>query len=333
MCIGTMRFGLKGKVPRPTGTIMTRTPKRGFTMNNASRVTLWVAAGVTLGAIAVVAGVPAAGVIGVVAGAVGAVVTQRIQLAWFASNITASEGADWIARVPTSLGALRRPLRAIDRQMSMRSEALQDAAAREQLREVTLDALEMEREVLDRALDDSRADMAEVLAALDRALASSAPQAILRRELVELRELVRLSVYAELPSDVVPLGDVVASVVEGGVPRGRVEVSGLLPSITGPSPLIEALVRALLGHALGAGEHVVTVKGTLDGAMVVIDLEAPTRPEPTIHVTMARRAASILGGDLVEKADRTIVIVPARFTPNLRAVTPSTPTWDFPEAI
>ncbi len=302
-------------------------------MSNATRIAVWVLCGVAIGVVGVFVGMPVWGIAGLVLGAVGAVVTQRIQLAWFAANITRPEGSDWIDRVPISLGALRRPLRAIERRMSMGAEALQDAAAREQLREVTLDALEMEREVLDRALGDSRADMAEVLAALDRALGSSAPQAILRRELVELRELVRLNVYAELPNDVVPLGDVIAGVVEGGVPRGRVVVSGVLPSITGPAPLVEALVRALLGHALGAGEHVVTIRGSIDGAMVVIELEGATRPEPTIHITKARRAASILGGDLTEKQDRTIVIVPARFVPNLRAVAPQPTSWDFPEAM
>lgn len=302
-------------------------------MSHRIRVAIWTTSGMILGVGAITVGAPLGAVVGLVLGAVGAVVVQRLQLAWFAANITRSEGRDWIDRVPTSLGALRRPLRAIEKQMSMRSEALQDAAARERLREVTLDALEMEKDVLDRALDDSRQDMAEVLAALDRALGSSAPQAILRRELVELRELVRLNVYAELPNDVVPLGDTIAAVVEGGVPRGRVQVSGLLPTVDAPTPLVEALVRSLLGHALGAGEHVVAVKGLVDGAMVVMVIEAPTRPEPTIHIAMARRSASILGGDLIEKPDRTIVVIPVRFVPNMRAIVPDGPPWDLPEAI
>jgi hypothetical protein len=294
---------------------------------------MWILAGGVFGVVAVLLGVSIAALAGLVVGVILAVMTQRIQLAWFASNITRTEGSDWIDRVPMSLGALRRPLRAIDRQMSARAAALQDAAAREQLREVTLDALEMEKDVLDRALGDSRQDMAEVLAALDRALASSAPQAVLRRELVELRELVRLNVYSELPVEVLPLGDVFAEVVAGGVPKGRVQIAGTLPTIKAPAPLVEALVRALLGHALGAGEHMVVVKGSLDGAMVVVEMEGAIRPEPTIHLTMAARACSILGGDLLERTDRTVVIVPARFVANLRAVSPEEPTWDFPEAM
>jgi hypothetical protein len=294
---------------------------------------LWTIAGVSIGAVTVLLGVPVAAVGGIVVGVISAVMTQRIQLAWFAANVDRSQGTDWIDRVPISLGALRRPLRAIDRQMSAKSAALLDAAAREQLREVTLDALEMEREVLDRALGDSRQDMAEVLAALDRALASSAPQAALRRELVELRELVRLNVYAEFPNESVPLGDAFAEVVAGGVPRGRVQVTGVLPSIDAPARLVEALVRALLGHALGVGEHLVTVKGVLDGAMIVVEIQGRVRPEPTIHLTMAERACSLLGGSLLEKPDRTVAIVPARFIPNLRAVTPDAGGWDFPEAI
>lgn len=302
-------------------------------VRNRIQLVLWTAAGLGVGAIAVTVGTPVGAVAGVMLGVVAAVTTQRIQLAWFASNIARSNGADWIDRVPVSLGALRRPLRAIERQIASRAIALQEAAVRDQLREVTLDALEMEREVLDRALGDSRQDMAEVLAALDRALASSAPLAVLRRELVELRELVRLNVYAELPSEVLQLGDVFAQVVAGGVPRGRVKVTGTLPSIDAPAPLIEAMVRSLLGHALGAGEHAVIVKGILDGAMIVVELVGRLRPEPTIHLTMAERACSILGGDLIEKSDRVVAIVPARFLPNLRAVTPDTGDWDFPEAI
>jgi hypothetical protein len=156
---------------------------------------------------------------------------------------------------------------------------------------------------------------------------------VLRRELVELRELVRLSVYAELPNDVVPLGDVVAEVVSAGVPRGRVQVSGPLPSMTAPSPLIEAMVRSVIGHALSMGEHVVEIAGTIDGAMVVLEVSGPIRPEPTIHIALARRAVAILGGDVVEKRERMMVVVPARFVPGLRAVTPQPLDWDLPEAM
>jgi hypothetical protein len=302
-------------------------------MNNHLQLLSWTLAGVGIGVLATVMGVPIAAIVGLFVGVIAAVMTQRIQLAWFASNINRSEGADWISRVPVSLGALRRPLRAIERQMSARAAALQDAAARERLREVTLDALEMERDALDRALRDSRRDMAEVLAVLDRALASTALRAVLSEELVELRELVRLNVYSELPVEYVALGDMFAEVVAGGVPRGRVMLTGTLPTIKAPALLIEALVRALLGHALGSGEQVVTVRGSVDGAMVIVEMEGPVRPEPTIHLTMAARACSILGGDLLEKPDRTIVIVPATFIPNLRAVSPAEPSWDFPEVM
>ncbi|MDH4119286.1 MAG: hypothetical protein OEW30_18040 [Acidimicrobiia bacterium] len=290
-------------------------------------------AGAALGWIAVLAGVPTWFLVGVFAGAASAVVVQRIQLAWFAANISASDGVDWLDRVPVSLGAIRRPLRAVERQLSRGSEALQDAAARERLRDVTLDALELEVDTLDRALGDSREDMAEVLAAIDRALSSAAPQAVLRRELVELRELVRLSVYAELPCDVVPLGEVVAGVVAGGVPRGRVQVGGSLPSLAAPAPLVEALIRAVLGHALSVGEHVVAVTGSIDGALAVVDVEAPERPEPTIHLSMARRAAAILGGDLIQGPERMILAVPLRFVPGVRAISPPVAPWDLPEAM
>jgi hypothetical protein len=297
------------------------------------RVAVWLAVGAVLAWVSITAGVAPAAVIGVVVGAVAAVVTQRLQLARFAAGVRRSEGADWIDRVPTSLAALRRPLRAVEQQLSVRSAALEDATARDRLRDVAVDALELEVDTLDRALGDARADMAEILASLDRALAGAAPQAVLRRELVELRELVRLSVYAELPNDVVPLGDVVADVVSAGVPRGRVQVNGPLPSMTAPAPLIEAMVRSVIGHALSMGEHVVEIAGTIDGAMVVLEVAGPNRPEPTIHIALARRAVAILGGDVVEKRERTMVVVPARFVPGLRAVTPQPLDWDVPEAM
>lgn len=297
------------------------------------RLTLWGVGGVALSVVALAMGTPAAAVIGVVAGALAAVIVQRLQLAWFAAGIRRSEGVDWIDRVPTSLAALRRPLRAVEHQLSQHSAALDDATARERLRDVAVDALELEVDALDRALGESRADMAEVLGALDRALASSSPQAVLRRELVELRELVRLNVYAELPNDTVPVGDVLAEVVAGGVPRGRVEVNGLLPTVTAPSPLLEALVRAMLGHALAVGEHVVVFSGVLDGAMVALEVAGPARPEPTIHLAVARRVVSILGGDLQVKQDRLLVVIPARFVPGLRAITPIRMDWDLPEAM
>ncbi len=299
----------------------------------ALRAAVWVAVGAALAAAAIAAGAAPAAVIGVVLGAVAAVVTQRLQLARFAAGVRRSEGADWIDRVPMSLAALRRPLRAVEQQLSLRSAALDDATARDRLRDVAVDALELEVDTLERALADARADMAEILGSLDRVLASSAPQAVLRRELVGLRELVRLSVYAELPSDVVPLGDVVAEVVAAGVPRGRVQVRGALPSMTAPSLLIEAMVRSVIGHALSMGEHVVDIAGTVDGAMVVLEVSGPIRPEPTIHIALARRAVAILGGDVAEKTDRLMVVVPSRFIPGLRAVTPQPIDWDLPEAI
>lgn len=299
----------------------------------AIRLTLWGFGGVVLSAVAVALGTPVAAVVGVVAGALAAVTLQRIQLAWFAAGVRRSEGADWIDRVPTSLAALRRPLRAVEHQLSLRSAALDDATARERLRDVAVDALELEVDALDRALEDSRADMAEILGALDRALAAASPQSVLRRELVELRELVRLNVYAELPNDVVPVGDILAEIVAGGVPRGRVEVNGLLPTITAPSALLEALIRAMLGHALAVGEHVVVFSGVLDGAMVALEVAGPARPEPTIHLAVARRVVGILGGDLQEKKDRLLVVIPARFVPGLRAVTPTSVDWDLPEAM
>jgi hypothetical protein len=277
--------------------------------------------------------VPYTSIVGIVGGAVAAVVVQRIQLARFATHIDDSNGVDWIDTIPVSLGALRTPLRAIDRQLSQRSEALSDATARDRLREVTLDAVEMERDALDRALGDSRQDMAEVLEALDRALASSSPQAILRRELVELRELVRLNVFAELPSESVALGDIVADVVEGGVERGRVSISGNLPVVAAPVPLVEALVRSLLGHALSCGEGAVTIRGARDAAMTVIEIDARHRAEPTIHMTKATRAANILGGRLAERPDGLIVVFPSTFMPNLRAVTSGLGMWDLPEAM
>lgn len=299
----------------------------------AMRVAVWLTVGAVVAVASITSGVAPAAVIGVVVGAVAAVVAQRLQLARFAAGVRRSEGADWIDRVPVSLAALRRPLRAVEQQLSVRSAALEDATARDRLRDVTVDALELEVDTLDRALGDARADMAEILGSLDRALAGSAPQAALRRELVELRELVRLSVYAELPNDVVRLGDVVAEVVSAGVPRGRVQVSGPLPSMTAPSPLIEAMVRSVIGHALSMGEHVVDIAGTIDGAMVVLEVSGPIRPEPTIHIALARRAVAILGGDVVEKRQRMMVVVPARFIPGLRAVTPQPLDWDLPEAM
>jgi hypothetical protein len=295
------------------------------------RVVSWAIAGVaiTIGAVAIGIATPA-GAIGVVLGAVAAVVVQRVQLVWFVAGVRRAEATDWIDRVPVSLAALRAPLRAVEQQITMRSAALQNASARERLRDVTVDAMELELAALERAVSDSRSDMAEVLAALDRVLASSVPQEVLRRELVELRELVRLSVYADLPNNAVPLGDVVAAVVEAGVPRGRVQITGPLPSLTAPTPLVEALVRAILGHALSIGEHVVNISGVVDGAMVVLEVTGSSRPEPTIHIALARRAVAILGGDLVQKPDHLMVVTPARFVPGLRAVEPQPLDWDLP---
>jgi hypothetical protein len=301
-------------------------------IRRAVQLGFWLVLGTVLGAGAVALGIPSAALIGCLIGAIAAVVTQRIQLAWFAARVRHSQGSDWIDRIPTSLAALRKPLRAVESQINDRSEALDAATARDRLRDVAVDALELEVDTLDRALVDSRADMAAVLDVLDRALACGSPETVLRRELVELRELVRLSIYAELPSQTVPLGDVVAAVVEAGVPRGRIRVAGSLPSVNAPSPLMEALMRALLGHALAVGEHVVEIAGIIDGGMVAIEVVAPSRPEATIHIAMARRATAILGGDIREKPDRLMVVFPVRFIRGLKAVSPQPIDWDLPEA-
>lgn len=205
------------------------------------------------------------------------------------------------------------------------------AAPVDRLHEVTIEAMAMRLEGLDRHLGETRADLAEVLATLDRALAARAPETVLRRELVELRELVRLGVYTDLPSQPLPLGDVVAEVVAAGVSPGRVCVTGSLPTVVAPSPLAEALVRSVLGWALAAGDHPVEVGGRLDGAMIVLEVRGVPPGGTSIHSTIARRAVSILGGEVIPAPGVLTVIVPARFVAGLRAV--SSPLWDLPEAI
>lgn len=54
------------------------------------------------------------------------------------------------------------------------------------------------------------------------------------------------------------------------------------------------------------------------------------RPEPNIHIALARRAVEILGGDLVQKPHHLMVVVPANFVPGLRSADPQPLDWDLP---
>jgi hypothetical protein len=298
-----------------------------------ARVLLPVVIGLVVVAAGIGLGVPTSAYIGGVVGMVLAVVVQRVELAWFAAGVRRSEGAEWMDRLPPSLAALRRPLRLVEEQIVGRVAELQDASARERLRDVAVDALEMEVDTLDRALDDARGDMAEVLAALDRSLGSKRPDAVLRRELVELRELVRLNVYAELPSEEMSLGDCVAEVVAGGAPRGSLVVAGSLPSIQAPPPLVEALIRAVVGIAMAGSEQPVELRGLMDGAMIVLIITSSGDIDESIHGALGRRAAGILGGDIAVRGGVTTVVVPRVFTPGVKPIRPAAIDWDFPEAI
>ena len=287
-----------------------------------------IAAGVLLAGLSVSVGLHPAWLLGGVAGVVVAVVVQRVQLTWFASTIQRAEGAEWMNRLPLSLWILRRPLRAIEQQLGRRQAALDDATTRDQLREVTVDKLEMEIHTLGRALDDSRTDVAEILESLDRALAAARSDSVLRSEVPRLRELVRMNVYAQLPNEEMPLGDVLAGVVAAGIWTGRLSVQSALPSVSAPSPLVDALVSAAVALAMAATDEVVHVRGVADGAMAVLAFSAGDPAAPSVDAALLRRAAVVLGGDTTTRGGEMLVVIPSVFRAGIRAVRPRETNWD-----
>jgi hypothetical protein len=288
--------------------------------------------GVAVAALAMSVGLDPSWLLGAVLGGIVTVVVQRAHLTWFASTVRQAEGAAWMDRLPIPLWILRRPLRAIEQQLGREHAPPVATAAGDQVREVTVDRLEMEVHTLDRALDDSRADVAEILDSLDRALTAPSSEAVLRAELPRLRELVRMNVYAQLPNEELALGDVVADVVAGGAGPGRVSVESALPSITAPPPLVEALVRAGLALALTSTRGMVGVRGVVDRAMVVVAFSAGDPSDRSVDAALLRRAAAILGGGATTRGGEMIAVIPAVFRPGIRAVLPRQTDWD-PEAI
>lgn len=291
-----------------------------------------IAAGVLLVGLTLSVGLDPGWLLGGVFGVVVAVVVQRVQLTWFASTIQRAEGAEWMNRLPLSLWILRRPLRAIEQQLGRRQAALDDATTRDQLREVTVEKLEMEIHTLGRALDDSRADVAEILESLDRALAAASSDIVLRTEVPRLRELVRMNVYAQLPNEEMQLGDVLAGAVAAGIWTGRLSVQSTLPAVSAPSPLVEALMTAAVAVAMAATDQVVRVRGVADGAMAVLAFSAGDPAAPSVDAALLRRASVILGGDTTTRGGEMLIVIPSVFRAGIRAVRPRETDWD-PEAI
>lgn len=267
--------------------------------------------------------------VGLSLGLVGALGVQWAQILWFTANVKRTEHLEWIGRLPPSLAAFKRPLRAMILEMDEREAAIAEALSREQMRSVEAETLRSKVQTLETALSETRNDMLDVLDGL-KTLEGSYQDATIGR----IARLASLRSSLQGPVVVTPLAEMVAGIASARSSiHGRVVLTGPLPAVTCPSQVIETLIDELLAELGELSGGTIQVSGQSDGGMAVMtfssgEMSAAVSPD----VSVAQRAARLLGGDVWISADRSVVVaVPRRYEPGLEALRPAADAWDISE--
>lgn len=267
--------------------------------------------------------------IGLSLGLAAALAIQWAQIIWFTANVKRTEHLEWIKRLPPSLAPFKRPLRAMLLEMDERESAIAEAVAREQMRSVEAETLRSKVQSLETALSETRNDMMDILVGL-KTLESSHHDAAVGR----ISRLASLRSSLQGPVAVTPIAELVAQVSQTRTSiRNRVVLSGPLPAVTCPSQVIETLIDELLAELGESSDGPIEVSGQSDGGMAVLTFGSADIPESVSpDVSIAQRAARLLGGDVWISADRSVVVaVPRRYEPGLEALRPTADAWDISE--
>lgn len=268
--------------------------------------------------------------VGLGIGIAGALLIQWAQIVWFTANVKRSEHLDWIRRLPPSLATLRRPLRAMISEMEKREVALRDAHGREQTRSVEAAALLTKVQSLETSLGESRSDMVDLLEGLD-SFGNEPDAAAIDR----MRRVALLRSNLQGPLVVTSLGELVAKTATARHFNDKVTLDGTMPTVACPLPLVETLVDEILAELADVSTGRVSVAGQSDGGMAVLTFR-PAAMSGVISpdLSIAQRAARLLGGDTWISADRSIVAaIPRRYEPGLEAIRPRESEWDIAEIL
>jgi hypothetical protein len=267
--------------------------------------------------------------VGLSLGLVSALAIQWAQILWFTANVKRTEHLEWIRRLPPSLAAFKRPLRAMILEMDEREAAIAEALSREQMRSVEAETLRSKVQTLETALSETRNDMLDVLDGL-KTLEGSYQDATIGR----IARLASLRSSLQGPVAVTSLAEKVAEIASSRSSiHNRVVLTGPLPSVTCPAQVIETLIDELLAELGELSDGKIEVSGQSDGGMAVMtfssgQMSAAVSPD----VSVAQRAARLLGGDVWISADRSVVVaVPRRYEPGLEALRPASAAWDISE--
>ena len=267
--------------------------------------------------------------IGLSVGLIAALTIQWAQILWFTANVKRSEHLQWIRRLPPSLAAFKRPLRAMLIEMDEREAAIAEAVSRERMRSVEAETLRSKVQTLETALSETRSDMMDVLDGL-RTLEGSYQDATIGR----IARVASLRSSLQGPVVVTQLAELVAEVATARrSTRNRVVLAGPLPAVTCPIQVIETLLDELLAELSELSDGPIEVSGQSDGGMAVMtfssgEMSVAVSPD----VSIAQRAARLLGGDVWISADRSVVVaVPRRYEPGLEALRPAADAWDISE--
>ncbi len=267
--------------------------------------------------------------IGLSLGLASALAIQWAQILWFTANVKRTEHLEWIKRLPPSLAPFKRPLRAMILEMDERESAIAEAISREQMRSVEAETLRSKVQTLEAALSETRTDMMDVLDGL-RTLEDPCNEADIGR----ISRLASLRSSLQGPVVVTPLAELVAQVSRTRTSiRNRIVLSGPLPAVTCPTQVIETLIDELLAELGELSDGPIEVSGQSDGGMAVLTFASAQLPEAiSPDVSIAQRAARLLGGDVWISADRSVVVaVPRRYEPGLEALRPAAEAWDISE--
>ena len=267
--------------------------------------------------------------IGLCVGLIAALTIQWAQILWFTANVKRTEHLQWIRRLPPSLAAFKRPLRAMLTEMDEREAAIAEAVSREQMRSVEAETLRSKVQTLETALSETRSDMMDVLDGL-RTLEGSYQDTAIGR----IARVASLRSSLQGPVVVTQLAELVAEVATArSSTRNRVVLAGPLPTVTCPTQVIETLLDELLAELSELSDGPIAVSGQSDGGMAVMtfssgEMSVAVSPD----VSIAQRAARLLGGDVWISADRSVVVaVPRRYEPGLEALRPAADAWDISE--
>ncbi len=267
--------------------------------------------------------------VGLSLGLVSALAIQWAQILWFTANVKRTEHLEWIGRLPPSLAAFKRPLRAMILEMDEREAAIAEALSREQMRSVEAETLRSKVQTLETALSETRNDMLDVLDGL-KTLEGSYQDATISR----IARLASLRTSLQGPVAVTALAEKVAEIASARTSiHNRVVLRGPLPAVTCPAQVIETLIDELLAELGELSDGPIEVSGQSDGGMAVLtfnsgQMSAAVSPD----VSVAQRAARLLGGDVWISADRSVVVaVPRRYEPGLEALRPASQAWDISE--